>query len=108
MEGLECSQDVPHYNHMGLSVAIEAKVCSDLALSLMQPFTHPMISIGLLGSEIFMFESVNGWTHGWTGGRWLESYPIGCPWTFGLGKLNPIVYLSNILFSKVDYTRKTK
>ena len=50
-----------------------------------------LIMIGLLVSEIFMFESVDGRmdgrTNGRTDGRRLESHTISSPWAFGSGEL---------------------
>ena len=50
-------------------------------------FWWNLIMIGLLVSEIFMFESVNAQTDGRTDGRRLESHTIRSPCAFGSGEL---------------------
>ena len=50
-------------------------------------FWWSLIMIGQLVSEILMFESVDGRTHGRTHGRRLESHTISSPWAFGSGEL---------------------
>ena len=94
MKELEWSQDVPHYDPMELSVAMETRV---LIQSSPKPNTvNPLpqrcsswnlIMIGQLVSEILMFESVDGRTHGRTDGRRLESITISSSWAFGSGEL---------------------
>ena len=66
MKEIECSQDFPHYNPMG--VAMETRVLIRSGPKPYATFPPPLwwsrqnlVSISLLVSEIFMFECVNVW-----------------------------------------------
>ena len=73
MKELDWSQDVPHYNPMG-AICCHGNQSSDPILPKPNAVNPPpqwwswwnLIMIDQLVSEIFMFESVNGQTHGQT------------------------------------------